>query len=232
MNIRPWWRSVLSTPRHIATILYPGPMRQADGHETFDRRHVLKSTAVGAALLVAAGTGATALLGGCSRRRATDVTEAPVNFLGANRQPGDPLYSTAASAYVAVVPADVFAEAKQRWGPDLDPAVADGIIALSEDCPHDSIPLQYCSIENFRGYVCPACKSLFTYLGDRATGVTTRGMDRRKVSIDESGELIINPIGKVDGPKGSIPRVNTWLDVNGCLANSVLPPNQRRRPTA
>jgi Rieske Fe-S protein len=193
---------------------------------TFDRRQIVTMAAIGVVAVTV-----TTLFGGCSRRKAPDVAEAPINFLGDSRKPGDPLYSAAAAAYVAVVPESTYADAKAAWGAALDPATSDGIIALSEDCPHDGVALQYCSKTSVTGYVCPACKSWFTRLGDRAVGPAVRGMDRRKVSINDAGDLLIDPIGKIDGPSKTIARPNGWIDVSGCLTESVLPPNQRRRPT-
>jgi Rieske Fe-S protein len=203
-------------------------MSSAPDETGFTRRQFLIATGYGAAAVGLASV--LGVLGGCTRKKAPDVAEAPIDFLGDRRQNGDPLYSTTSSAYVAVVPQAEIAATKKAWGEDLDPTIADGIIVLSEDCPHDTVALQFCGIDTFRGFICPACKSVFNPIGERVEGVAKRGMDRRKVSIDEAGELIIDPTSKVDGPTALTRHVFDWVDVNRCLEESVLPPNQRRRP--
>lgn len=174
--------------------------------------------------------GSAVLFGGC--RRAPDIAEQPIDPFGSDRRDGDPLYSQAAAAYVAVIPAAVLDAAKRQWSPN---GIAGNLIALMEDCPFGDLPLRYCSSSQW--YVCPGCGSTFNRIGECTGGPAERGMDRRPVSIDPDGQLVIDRLRRLDGPARAdgllLAPDETALapgpERDRCTTTAILPPNPARR---
>jgi hypothetical protein len=169
------------------------------------------------------------VLSGC--RRVPDVVEQPIDFLGEQRRSGDPLYSQAAGAYVVVVPATVLDTVRDRWGRQI---VATNLMALIEKCPYGDLALRYCTGSQY--FACPGCNSIYNRIGECIRGPATRGMDRRPVSVDPDGQLVIDASRRITGVSVDEPRI-LELPVpvpSGealCDGDLVLPPNPRLRPS-
>lgn len=198
-----------------------------DGSAMMDRRRLLLSAlTIGGSALLAAGC-----------RRVPDIVEQPIDFVGAARRSGDPLYSQAAAAYVAAIPAQALPQARKRWSAVT---ITGNLIALVEDCPVGDLPVRYCS--SLQLFQCPGCSSLYNRIGERIDGPATRGLDRRPVSVDPSGQLVIDRRRRIDGPAAGealILPVDPTLEplasspeVQRCRQASILPPNPRRRTEA
>lgn len=201
--------------------LYPGHPVPGDATPPLSSRRELILSA-----LVTAG--AAAVLGGC--RRASDIAEQPIDPFGPDRRQGDPLYSQAASSWVAVVPGAVLPVVRERWSAVT---LAGNLVALVEDCPVGDLPLRYCS--GLQIFQCPGCGSLYNRIGERIHGPAKAGMSRRPVSVDGDGQLIIDRTRTIDGPASGEPLIlaqeidPTSDAVSRCRIESVLPPNPARR---
>ncbi len=204
-----------STAAAYPDTLYPSPRMRPDPLAVDRRRFLLSALTIGGSAFVLA-----------SCRRAPDIVEQPIDFIGADRRSGDPLYSQAAAAFVAVIPQEVLPEVTRRWSRTT---LAGNLIALYEDCPRgDGVALRYCS--SMQLYRCPVCESLFNRIGEQLFGPAPRGMDRRRVSIDADGQLVIDPTDTVKGPDSSEPlilgqRIEDPSTVSECRSSSILPPN-------
>lgn len=173
------------------------------------------------------GTGATLLLAGCSRQ--STITAAPVDFLGARRQPGDPLYSVEAKAYVTAFEPELLDAAKTRYAAGLLATCRSGVAALYDRCPFDRVRVSYCPGE--QGYGCPSCGSLFNRIGEVLGGPASRGLDHVSISLDTSGEVVLDSKRRVDGPPKGITLVpvddagQTALG-RACLSGNAIDPTK------
>lgn len=71
------------------------------------------------------------------------------------------------------------------------------ILALSQKCPHLGCRVPF--NDKTGRFECPCHGSVFTLDGTRVQGPTPRGMDQYQLSVDKSGELVVDLSKKIEG---------------------------------
>lgn len=75
------------------------------------------------------------------------------------------------------------------------------LFALSQKCPHLGCRVPFC--ESSGRFECPCHGSVFNIGGEWIAGPSPRGMDQFTVSIDATGNLIVDTSRRTDGPAHS-----------------------------
>jgi len=147
-----------------------------------------------------AAAGGAALLAGCARDAVRETSL--VDFLGEEREAGDPLWSPEARAYVAEFPARYLPAAKAAYTDAQYASVALGLVALWIVCPEDRAEVEYCLTTP--GFSCPGCGTRYTAVGEHVNGPSPRGLDRYRVEKDAAGGLVLDRGERVRGPAAGI----------------------------
>ena len=173
------------------------------------------------------GTGAALLVAGCSREGT--VSAAPVDFLGPKRQPGDPLYSVESKAYLTAFEPELLSAARTKYAADLYATCRSGVVALHDRCPFDRVRVSYCPGE--QGYGCPSCSSIFNRIGEVLGGASMRGLDHITISLDSSGQVVLDSKHRVDGPpRGTVlvavDDAGQTALVKACLSGNSIDPTK------
>jgi cytochrome b6-f complex iron-sulfur subunit len=111
------------------------------------------------------------------------------------------MYVPAAQAWLVAFPSGPLDAALALYDPALHAGLRDGLMALSQKCPHMGCRVPYCSSSGW--FECFCHLGLFGPTGEYRDGVAERGMDQFPVSV-RGNAVVIDASVVVRGlPKGS-----------------------------
>ena len=114
------------------------------------------------------------------------------------RQGNGFFYAPEARSWITAYPGDALPLARTTYADNLLPAMEQGIVILSQKCPHLGCRIPQCLTSQW--FECQCHGSQYNRVGEKKAGPAPRGMDRHPAKISPSGDVEINTGVKVPGP--------------------------------
>jgi len=114
------------------------------------------------------------------------------------KQGGGFFYAPEARAWITEYPADALPVARTVYPASLLTAMEQGIVVLSQKCPHLGCRVPECPTSQW--FECQCHGSQYNRVGEKKAGPAPRGMDRFPTDISSSGDVVINTGAVVPGP--------------------------------
>jgi cytochrome b6-f complex iron-sulfur subunit len=103
-----------------------------------------------------------------------------------------------ARSWITAYPSDALPVARTVYPDSLLTAMEQGIVVLSQKCPHLGCRVPDCQTSQW--FECQCHGSQYNRVGEKKAGPAPRGMDRHPADISPSGDVIINTGIVVPGP--------------------------------
>lgn len=107
-------------------------------------------------------------------------------------------YVPEARSWITEYPSDALPLARTVYPDNLLSAMEEGIVVLSQKCPHLGCRVPECTTSQW--FECQCHGSQYNRVGEKKGGPAPRGMDRHPTEVASSGEVVINTGIKVPGP--------------------------------
>jgi cytochrome b6-f complex iron-sulfur subunit len=114
------------------------------------------------------------------------------------KQGGGFYYVPEAKSWITAYPAEALPAARLVYQDNLLPAMEDGIVVLSQKCPHLGCRVPECKTSQW--FECQCHGSQYNRVGEKKGGPAPRGMDRHPATISATGDVTIDTGTKVPGP--------------------------------
>ena len=114
------------------------------------------------------------------------------------KQGGGFFYAPEARSWITEYPAEALPVAKTVYPDNLLSAMEQGIVVLSQKCPHLGCRVPECPTSQW--FECQCHGSQYNRVGEKKAGPAPRGMDRHPTTISPSGEVTIDTGTVVPGP--------------------------------
>jgi cytochrome b6-f complex iron-sulfur subunit len=126
----------------------------------------------------------------------------PVGKLGTIKdgikQGGGFFYAPEARSWITAYPAEAMPLAETIYQENLLVSMRQGIVVLSQKCPHLGCRVPDCQTSQW--FECQCHGSQYNRVGEKKGGPAPRGMDRHPATISASGDVVIDTGTKVPGP--------------------------------
>ncbi|WP_420451528.1 ubiquinol-cytochrome c reductase iron-sulfur subunit [Ilumatobacter sp.] len=113
-------------------------------------------------------------------------------------QGGGFFYAPEARSWITEYPSDALPLARTVYPDNLLSTMEEGIVVLSQKCPHLGCRVPECSTSQW--FECQCHGSQYNRVGEKKAGPAPRGMDRFPATISPSGDVTINTGIVVPGP--------------------------------
>ena len=113
-------------------------------------------------------------------------------------QGGGFFYAPEARSWITEYPADALPLARTVYPDNLLSTMEEGIVILSQKCPHLGCRVPECATSQW--FECQCHGSQYNRVGEKKAGPAPRGMDRFPATISPSGDVTINTGVVVPGP--------------------------------
>ncbi|WP_051062354.1 QcrA and Rieske domain-containing protein [Ilumatobacter nonamiensis] len=107
-------------------------------------------------------------------------------------------YVPEARSWITEYPSDALPIARTVYPANLLTAMEEGIVVLSQKCPHLGCRVPECPTSQW--FECQCHGSQYNRVGEKKGGPAPRGMDRHPADISASGDVVINTGVVVPGP--------------------------------
>ncbi|MFN3256723.1 MAG: ubiquinol-cytochrome c reductase iron-sulfur subunit [Ilumatobacter sp.] len=107
-------------------------------------------------------------------------------------------YAPDARSWITEYPAEALPVARTIYPANLLEAMENGIVILSQKCPHLGCRIPECSTSQW--FECQCHGSQYNRVGEKKGGPAPRGMDRHPATISGSGDVVIDTGVTVPGP--------------------------------
>lgn len=107
-------------------------------------------------------------------------------------------YAPEARSWITEYPAEALPVARTIYPENLLTAMEEGIVVLSQKCPHLGCRVPQCDTSQW--FECQCHGSQYNRVGEKKGGPAPRGMDRHPASISASGDVVIDTGTVVPGP--------------------------------
>ncbi|MEL6891842.1 MAG: Rieske 2Fe-2S domain-containing protein [Actinomycetota bacterium] len=114
------------------------------------------------------------------------------------RAGGGFFYAPEARSWITEYPAEALPVARTVYPANLLEQMEQGIVVLSQKCPHLGCRIPECATSQW--FECQCHGSQYNRVGEKKAGPAPRGMDRHPASISTSGEVVIDTGTVVPGP--------------------------------
>ncbi|WP_395156275.1 ubiquinol-cytochrome c reductase iron-sulfur subunit [Ilumatobacter sp.] len=114
------------------------------------------------------------------------------------KQGGGFFYVPEAKSWITAYPVEGLPAARSIYADSLLPAMEQGIVVLSQKCPHLGCRVPECKTSQW--FECQCHGSQYNRVGEKKGGPAPRGMDRHPADVSASGNVTINTGVKVAGP--------------------------------
>jgi cytochrome b6-f complex iron-sulfur subunit len=108
------------------------------------------------------------------------------------------LYVPEGRMWVTEYPVDKLPKAEAVYSPSVLAGMEAGLVALWQTCPHLGCRVPQCLTSQW--FECPCHGSKYNRVGEKRGGPAPRGMDRFAMSVDGSGNFIVDTGTVVQGP--------------------------------
>lgn len=113
-------------------------------------------------------------------------------------QGGGFFYAPEARSWITEYPADALPLARSVYEDRLLSTMEQGIVVLSQKCPHLGCRVPECDTSQW--FECQCHGSQYNRVGEKKAGPAPRGMDRHPATISSSGDVVIDTSTVVPGP--------------------------------
>jgi cytochrome b6-f complex iron-sulfur subunit len=113
-------------------------------------------------------------------------------------QGGGFFYAPEARSWITAYPSEALPVARTVYPDNLLSAMEQGIVILSQKCPHLGCRVPECSTSQW--FECQCHGSQYNRVGEKKAGPAPRGMDRHPATISASGDVVIDTGTVVPGP--------------------------------
>jgi cytochrome b6-f complex iron-sulfur subunit len=114
------------------------------------------------------------------------------------KQGGGFYYVPEARSWITEYPSDALPIARTVYPENLISTMEQGIVVLSQKCPHLGCRVPECPTSQW--FECQCHGSQYNRVGEKKAGPAPRGMDRFPTDISGSGDVVINTGTVVPGP--------------------------------
>ncbi|MFK7919229.1 MAG: ubiquinol-cytochrome c reductase iron-sulfur subunit [Ilumatobacter sp.] len=114
------------------------------------------------------------------------------------KQGGGFFYAPEARSWITEYPAEALPVAATIYPDNLLQTMEQGIVVLSQKCPHLGCRIPECSTSQW--FECQCHGSQYNRVGEKKGGPAPRGMDRHPASISPGGDVVIDTGTVVPGP--------------------------------
>ena len=114
------------------------------------------------------------------------------------KQGGGFFYAPEARSWITAYPSEALPLARSVYPDNLLVAMEQGIVVLSQKCPHLGCRVPECPTSQW--FECQCHGSQYNRVGEKKAGPAPRGMDRHPATISGSGEVVIDTSTVVPGP--------------------------------
>jgi cytochrome b6-f complex iron-sulfur subunit len=120
------------------------------------------------------------------------------NILDSIRSGNGFYYAPEARSWITEYPSEAIPLAETVYPENLLVAMRDGIVVLSQKCPHLGCRVPEC--ETSQWFECQCHGSQYNRAGEKKAGPAPRGMDRHPTTIAGNGDVVIDTGTVVPGP--------------------------------
>ena len=114
------------------------------------------------------------------------------------RSNGGFFYAAEARSWITEYPAEALPVARSIYPANLLESMEQGIVVLSQKCPHLGCRVPECMTSQW--FECQCHGSQYNRVGEKKAGPAPRGMDRHPTTISASGDVTIDTGTVVPGP--------------------------------
>ena len=107
-------------------------------------------------------------------------------------------YAAEARSWITEYPSDALPLAEKVYAPVLLTTMEQGIVVLSQKCPHLGCRVPECKTSQW--FECQCHGSQYNRVGEKKAGPAPRGMDRFPATIASNGDVTINTGAAIAGP--------------------------------
>ncbi len=113
-------------------------------------------------------------------------------------QGGGFFYAAEARSWITDYPAEALPLAQTVYPPSVLSTMEQGIVILSQKCPHLGCRVPECATSQW--FECQCHGSQYNRVGEKKAGPAPRGMDRFPATVSASGDVVIDTSTVVPGP--------------------------------
>ena len=113
------------------------------------------------------------------------------------KQGGGFFYVPEAKSWITEYPSDALPAAEDVYQENLLVAMREGIVVLSQKCPHLGCRVPECGTSQW--FECQCHGSQYNRVGEKKAGPAPRGMDHHPATLSASGEVVIDTGTRVPG---------------------------------
>jgi cytochrome b6-f complex iron-sulfur subunit len=113
------------------------------------------------------------------------------------QQGGGFFYVPEARSWITEYPKEALPAARTTYPENVLPAMEEGIVVLSQKCPHLGCRIPECSTSQW--FECQCHGSQYNRVGEKKAGPAPRGMDHHPATVTGSGDVIVNTATLVTG---------------------------------
>ncbi|MGD9704917.1 MAG: Rieske 2Fe-2S domain-containing protein [Acidimicrobiia bacterium] len=120
------------------------------------------------------------------------------DIIGGIRQGGGFLYRPEARTWLTEYPSTALTKAEAIYPEPILNGMRAGVVALYQKCPHLGCRVPECKSSQW--FECPCHGSQYNRVGEKKGGPAPRGMDRFGVTLDATGNVIVDTQVPFNGP--------------------------------
>ena len=127
-------------------------------------------------------------------------------------------YVPEARSWITEYPAEALPVAETVYPANLLIAMREGIVVLSQKCPHLGCRVPECATSQW--FECQCHGSQYNRVGEKKGGPAPRGMDRHPATVSASGDVVIDTGTTVPGPAIGVNTTGPEAEGPNCASDS------------
>ena len=127
-------------------------------------------------------------------------------------------YAPEARSWITEYPSEALPVAETVYPDNLLSAMREGIVVLSQKCPHLGCRVPECATSQW--FECQCHGSQYNRVGEKKGGPAPRGMDRHPATISASGDVVIDTGTTVPGPAIGVNTTGQEAEGPNCASDS------------
>ena len=127
-------------------------------------------------------------------------------------------YVPEARSWITEYPAEALPVARTIYPANVLTAMEEGIVVLSQKCPHLGCRVPECATSQW--FECQCHGSQYNRVGEKKGGPAPRGMDRHPASVSAGGDVVIDTGTVVPGPAIGVNTTGQEAEGPNCASDS------------